>query len=145
MTRPRAKFTTSAILLAVALSVSLVAGCTPEQDRANVVLLINKERAQIGLASVEWNDELGDKAQEWAEHLADSGKLGHSVLTEGVSAGWRALGENVGYGNDIGNVHVAFMRSQVHREAILNRVYRGIGIGVAERGSQLFIVEVFKA
>ncbi len=145
MTRPRTPHAVSACVLALVLALSMVAACTPEQDRANVVLLINKERATYRLGAVEWNDELGDKAQLWSEHLADSGKLGHSVLSDGVSVGWRALGENVGYGDDIGKVHVAFMNSPAHREAILNGVYRAIGIGIAQRGDQLYIVEVFKA
>ena len=47
-----------------------------------------------------WSDDLGRKAQQWAGVLADRGALQHSKLDDGVDPGWRALGENVGYGPD---------------------------------------------
>jgi len=48
----------------------------------------------------------------------------------------RVTSENVG-------AHSQFMRSSAHRANILDSDMDSIGIGVAERGGQLFVVEDF--
>jgi len=145
MTHPRAARRILAILMASCLALVAMAGCSPEQDRTSAVIFVNKERAAHGLRGLAWSDDLGNKAQRWAAVLADRGTLAHSVLSDGVAPGWRAIGENVGFGSNVKVVHDGFMSSAVHREAILNRTYRSIGTGVVERGGRLYVVQVFKA
>ncbi len=145
MPRPRAARRILAILMASCLAAVAMVGCTPEQDRTAAVIFVNKERQARGLRGLAWSDDLGNKAQRWAAVLADRGTLSHSVLSDGVAPGWRAIGENVGYGPNVAAVHDQFMNSRVHRDAILNGTYRAIGTGVAERGGRLYVVQVFKA
>jgi uncharacterized protein YkwD len=145
MTRPRAARRILAVLLTAGLAAALLAGCTPEQDRTSSVIFVNHERTTRGLRSMAWSDDLGNKAQRWAAVLAERGTLSHSVLSDGVAPGWRAIGENVGYGESVSAVHTQFMNSKPHRDAILNRTYRAIGTGVAQRGNRVYVVQVFKA
>jgi uncharacterized protein YkwD len=145
MTRPRAARRIVAIFLAAGLAFVALGGCSPEQDRTSAVIFVNKERSARGLQGLSWSDDLGNKAQQWAAVLADRGGLAHSVLSDGVAPGWRAIGENVGYGPNVNSVHNQFMGSKVHRDAILNGTYRRIGTGVAERNGRLYVVQVFKA
>ncbi len=76
-----------------------------------------------------WSPELAAKATSWAQHLADTGTLAHSVLTQGVPAGWHALGENVGYAGVGRSVHSGFLNSPEHRQNMLNPKWRVMGIG----------------
>lgn len=131
------------LIVGLLLAVS-AAACTPEGDRTNAVLLVNGERAALGLPAMSWDDELGLKAQAWAQHLAEIGQLGHSVLTDGVSSEWTALGENVGEGADLGAIHDAFMKSPSHRAAILNPRFRAVGVGAVLSKNVIFVVEVFR-
>jgi uncharacterized protein YkwD len=68
----------------------------------------------------------------------------HSDLTDGISSGWAVLGENVGAGQTIDQVHDAFMNSPEHRRVILSRSYNTMGIGVYERNGEYWVVEVYK-
>lgn len=134
----------SLLLILVGLTMTLtLVGCDAAESRTSAIIFINHERADRGLAGISWADDLGAKAQGWADHLAAVGQLGHSVLTDGVAPGWTVIGENVGVGADIAAVHDGFMRSPRHREAILNGQYRSVGVGVTQRGNELWVVEVF--
>lgn len=145
MPRPSALRRVVVATLALVLPAAALAACTPEQNRSSAVVFVNQERAARGLRGVSWSDDLGRKAQQWAGVLADRGVLQHSKLDDGVDPGWRALGENVGYGGTVKSVHDQFMSSKIHRDAIMNGVYRNIGIGVVERGGRTYVVQVFKA
>jgi len=135
-----------ATVLALAVLTSLTTGCEPQQDRTNAALLVNRERMADGLVALGWDDELGNKAQAWADRLAATAQLNHSVLQQGVTPGWKLLGENIGFGADVMDVHQAFMNSPVHRDAILERRYRGIGVGVATGADgKSYVVQVFRA
>jgi len=135
-----------ATVLAVAVLTALTTGCEPQQARTNAALLVNRDRMADGLVALGWDDELGNKAQAWADRLAAAAELSHSILQQGVTPGWRLLGENVGFGNDVLDIHQAFMNSPVHRGAILERRYRGIGVGIATGANgKTYVVQVFRA
>lgn len=131
-------------LLAVVLLCLGTAACNKEQRPYEAFFYANKERAAHRLGALRWNDELAAKAQRWAEHLADLGSLAHSTLTDGVSSGWKRLGENVGSGGDVSEVHDGFMGSPTHRAAILGN-FEQAGVGVVERNGKMWVVEVFRA
>ena len=54
------------------------------------------------------------------------------------------VGENVGVGGSVDEVHASFLGSTEHRRAILSRSYDSMGIGVAERNGQVWVVEVYR-
>jgi len=131
-------------VLAVALLSLAAAACNKEQRPYEAFYYVNKERAARHLGVLRWDDELAAKAQQWAEHLANIGSLAHSTLSDGVSSGWTKLGENVGSGGDVRDVHDGFMGSSTHRAAILGSFDRA-GMGVVERNGKTWVVEVFRS
>ena len=111
-------------------------------DQRTVAAQINTTRRNQGRPGLTLHRRLADKAQRWAEHMAARNRLSHSVLTQGVPAGWRALAENVGYGGGLSEVHGAFLGSAGHRANILGP-YNYVGTGVARGGGRLWVVHVF--
>jgi uncharacterized protein YkwD len=99
---------------------------TPE-DRTSVIDLVNASRAQAGLPPLRENVTLDRKADGWAQHLRDVCSLSHSRLSDGAPSDWMKLGENVGYGGTIDQVHVAYMNSPGHRANILDPSFTSMG------------------
>ena len=147
MQRTHTAGTARRVLVALAVTVGLataMTGCIPNESNLKNAYLINTERISRGMRPFDWNDQLAAKARAWAQHMADTGTVSHSELQAGVSAGWSALGENVGAGGSVDEVHNAFMQSAEHRRAILNRSYDSMGIGTAERNGTVYVVEVYR-
>ena len=130
-----------AIVIGVAAAVS---GCIPSQANLKNAYLVNTERISRGLKPFGWDDELAAKATGWAQKMAESDTVMHSPLTAGISSGWVVLGENVGAGQTIDQIHDAFMKSPEHRRVILSAAYSKMGIGVYERNGEYWVVEVYK-
>lgn len=121
----------------------LLAACGMNADQQRAFDLVNQSRSSSGIASLEQDNTAKKKAQAWAEHLARQGKLAHSNLASGMDDGWKALGENVGYGSSIDHVHQQFMNSSGHRKNILNAGYTHLGVGVAQGNGRTYVVHVF--
>jgi uncharacterized protein YkwD len=104
--------------------------------------LINATRSANGRRRLAIGASLTRKAQNWAEFLAAIDRLAHTDLTAGVPSDWRALGENVGHGRRIIDVHRAFLGSVGNRRNILGRASR-LGAGYATGHGRVFIVQIF--
>lgn len=113
---------------------------TAEQRR--IAQLVNESRSAAGRRPLALHRTLRDKAQAWAQKMARDGRLSHSDLDQGVPPGWRSLGENVGYGVSISQVHRGFMSSGGHRANILGN-YNHLGTGYATGHGRVWIVQVF--
>ena len=112
-------------------------------SEAAFVSNINALRGSRGIGGVQAHSVLTAKAQDWANHMAATGVLSHSKLTDGISVGWRKLGENVGRGPSISSLHTAFTNSPAHRANMLDGQYRWVGVGVAYGFGQMWVAEVF--
>ncbi|HKY16392.1 MAG TPA: CAP domain-containing protein [Microthrixaceae bacterium] len=132
------------MVLAILATATVMTGCDPEHKPLENWYYVNKERTSRGLKPLGYDGQLAAKARGWAEVLASRGALAHSTLTDGVSPGWRTLGENVGYGGSVLAVHGGFLNSRDHREVMLGRAYQTMGVGVVERGGTTWVVEVYK-
>jgi len=132
------------VVLAVLATAALTTGCDPEQKPLENWYYVNQERTGRGLKPLGYDGQLAAKASAWAEVLAGRGDLSHSNLADGVSPGWRALGENVGYGGTVLAVHGGFLDSPEHRAVMLSRAYKTMGVGVVERDGTTWVVEVYK-
>ena len=128
------------VLLSGAL---LLAARGMNADQQRTFDLVNQSRAAAGLPALKEDNTATKKAQAWAEHLAAKGSLSHSNLASGMDDGWKALGENVGYGASIDHVHTQYMNSTGHRNNILNRGYTHLGTGVAQGNGRTYTVHVF--
>jgi len=131
-------------LMGIGLIVGMAGACTKDQQPLESLFYVNKARESAHLPDLAWNDQLAAKAQAWAERMASTNQLAHSNLVDGVGRGWSYLGENVGCGGGVHDVHEGFMNSKTHRDAILGHEFSSVGVGVAERGGKIWIAQVFE-
>lgn len=108
---------------------------------AQVVDLVNQERAKVGLAALTSQSQLVTAAQRHSNDMATNTFMSHDgsdgstpytrINDTGYftgSASW-SYGENVAAGYATAStVMTAWMNSQVHRDNILNSTFREIGV-----------------
>jgi uncharacterized protein YkwD len=115
--------------------------------RDATLCLLNAERQERGLRPLRQNDKLGVAAESYSREMVEHKFFAHvsaatgSTLRDRVSAttylrgasGWQ-LGENLAWGSGElstpARTVVAWMRSPGHRDNILTRRFREIGIGI---------------
>src|SRR5215213_1913744 len=106
---------------------------------------VNRARARHGSHRLALDPQLSQVARRharemrWRRVLFHSDKLGHRVTN------WRALGENVGTGYSVASIHRAFMHSPLHRENVMWRGFRHVGVGVTRSGGRLWVTVVFES
>ncbi|MFB7653176.1 MULTISPECIES: CAP domain-containing protein [unclassified Streptomyces] len=106
---------------------------------AQVLALVNEERAAAGCSPVTANDKLTRAADDYSDVMASSGVMSHtgpdgSTMTTRVEAAgyqWSTLGENIARGQaDAAAVMDSWMNSEGHRANILNCSFKELGVGV---------------
>lgn len=137
-----------ALLGALLVLSAATTGCeTLDGERADVVALANRSRAQAGIGLLTPDVALDLKADAWARQIRDACRLSHSRLQDGAPQGWVTLGENVGFGGSIGEVHAGYLESPGHRRNILDSRFTHIGAAAVwgDCGGQrrVFTVQVF--
>lgn len=140
-----------AVIIAVCavgvLSGTLTSCETTPADRAAVRDLINASRAAAGLPALRENATLNVKADRWAQTMRNECRIWHSHLADGAPPEWRKLGENVGMGGSIQQIHVAYMNSPGHRANILDASFNQVGTaavwGTCRGFRTVFTVHVF--
>jgi uncharacterized protein YkwD len=116
-----------------------VAGPGPsEDDKREVLRLVNDIRAAEGLEPLAWNDSLAGAAEAFAKDRASVGEGGHtgsdgSQPYERMQAGGydgTNFGENVAVGQKTpAEVVKAWMDSPPHRKNILDPGFKELGVG----------------
>ncbi|MEY2228901.1 CAP domain-containing protein [Streptomyces sp. BF23-19] len=111
---------------------------------AQVLALVNQERAAAGCSAVSLNAKLTKAAQDHSADMASHSNMSHTG-SDGSDPGaritragytWSTYGENVAYGYSTPEkVMEGWMNSQGHRENILNCSFKEIGIGLAQPGN----------
>lgn len=105
---------------------------------AEVLRLVNEERAQVGCTPLAANSALADLAQDFSEDMAQRGFFDHtdpsgaSPWDRAAKAGVTDLGgENIARGQaDAASVMEAWMNSPGHKANILNCDFKTLGVGV---------------
>lgn len=119
--------------------------------------LVNRERQKLGIKALEWDERLEGLSRRYSEQMAEEGFFSH-YDADGKSIKdrfrtlqirkWRKVGENLFKfsGNaDFKKYAIrGWMRSQGHRENILDYTYTysGVGIAVAENGT-IYVTQIF--
>lgn len=99
----------------------------------DVYVRVNDERRARGLPPLEWHEGLADIARRWSEEMIAT-TFEHSTAEFRVHPEFPGTGENIAMGQSSSDVlHVGWMRSDGHRENILNPDYSAIGVGVVCR------------
>ncbi|GAA0300481.1 hypothetical protein GCM10010302_43820 [Streptomyces polychromogenes] len=115
----------------------------PSDAQAEVLALVNQERAAAGCPAVTVNAKLTKAAQDHSADMAAHADMSHTG-SDGSDPGqritragyqWQTYGENVAYGYSTpAQVMEGWMNSPGHRRNILDCSYREIGIGLAQPG-----------
>ncbi|QIP83880.1 CAP domain-containing protein [Streptomyces sp. Tu 2975] len=114
-------------------------GSDPSGPEAQVLSLVNKERASAGCSPLTANAKLTQAADDYSDVMARSGVMSHtgpdgSTMTSRVEAAgyvWSTLGENIARGQaDAASVMNSWMNSPGHRANILNCSFKELGVGV---------------
>lgn len=113
--------------------------------------LLNRARAEQGLPALEANAQLQQAARAHSQLMASRQKLSHRFSDEAVVRERLAVtglhfdtdGENVGFNQTAEGADQGFMHSPPHRANILNPNYNAVGIGVVQRGGNIWVTEDF--
>lgn len=113
---------------------SVVNGVRLNGVEAALLKRINSVRAARRLPTLTVAPGYTDVARRWSAAQAKRRVLAHNPnarvqLVAAGGAGWRALGENVGFGMNADSLFKAYWNSSSHRANMLNPAYRYIGIG----------------
>jgi len=156
----RTKRVLSAILAATVLSViapntlATAAGtatngstCWESKDsESEFAEKINGSRNRAGKGTLKLDPELSKAARSHTRGMANKDLLYHTPgdrLTRKVT-NWSTLGENVGVGNWVGELHDAFMASPGHKGNILYRGFTHVGVGVIVRNNRMWVTVIFE-
>ena len=137
------------LLLVVATVGWAQAGASP--DERSLFTAANHERREQGLPALKWNDALAGAARQHAQEMARQNTVAHVLPSEASLPGratragvkFSSLSENVVQCASAEGAHNQFMKSPAHRANILDSDMDSVGVGVAVRGGQLFVVEDF--
>ncbi len=106
--------------------------------RNEMLDLINKERAKVGLWKLSLNEKLNKSAQLHAEYMDRTGDYNHTTKDwvafddRITAAGYTglAIGENIAWNQEtVKSVMNSWMNSPMHKANILNNDFSEIGIG----------------
>lgn len=106
---------------------------------------VNKARVSNGLAKVSLDPELSMVARRNSRRMAKNDALVHTSNLGGKVTNWNLLGENIGYGVSVRQLHSMFMDSQAHKDNILKAPFRHLGVGVIKKGEYLWVTVVFES
>jgi len=145
------------VALAICLLAALgVAACAQTQQTISpaerfLFDAANRERASRGLGQLAWTDSLANAARQHAFMMAQRNTISHqfpgepdlSERAHRAGVHFSALAENVAEAPSASDIHTGWMNSPPHRENLLDPGLDSIGIGVVERGGELFAAEDF--
>jgi uncharacterized protein YkwD len=123
----------------------------PTSEEGSLFQAVNRERQKAGLPALHWDDELATAARQHASAMAKQRSVAHTLPGEPSLPGratragvhFSALAENIVMAQDVDAAHEAFVHSVNHRANMLDAEMDSIGIGVVERGGQVYVVEDF--
>ena len=109
------------------------------------VAKVNAARESAGLRPYSVASDLTSVARSHSAQMASRQSLYHNPnLTTDVQ-NWQAVGENVGEGPTVSDIHVAFMNSPEHRSNILDHDFTQIGVGVSvDSNGTIWVTEDFR-
>ena len=140
--------------IVMTLTIALSAGMARAQseDERRLVDLTNEARTEAGLKPVVWDANLGAAAHAHAVLMAQQGgQISHRYPGEadlperaaGAGAHFSVIAENIAGGTSPGQIHGAWMQSQVHHDNLMNANIDHIGVGLISAHGTLYAVADF--
>lgn len=128
-------------LLAVAVAVvsgvtasvveSGVATADPVGDEGSFVAKLNEFRGARGLRPLAVRADLQEVARSWSRVMLGRNDIAHNPdLAVQAPGDWDRLGENVGVGVTVQDIHDAFVASPTHLRQMVDDRFDSVGVGV---------------
>lgn len=122
-----------------------------------ILEITNKNRADNGLPPLAWSEDMARVARvhsdnmarfDFFNHVGLDGKLVSDRADDLGFGKWRSIGENIafnqGYDDPVEQACMRWMQSPSHRENILNKKWKEVGIGVAiTQDGKYYFTQVF--
>src|SRR4051794_17156861 len=106
---------------------------------------MNAARQASGLAPYAVASDLASVARNHSQQMASQQSLYHNPSLTTQVQNWQAVGENVGEGPSVSDIHTAFMNSPEHRANILDHDFTQVGVGVAvDKNGIIWVTEDFR-
>jgi Cysteine-rich secretory protein family len=106
---------------------------------------MNSARQANGLRPYAVASDLTSVARSHSEQMASRQSLYHNPSLTTQVSNWQAVGENVGEGPTVADIHQAFMNSPEHRANILDHDFTQVGVGVTVDGNGIvWVTEDFR-
>lgn len=107
---------------------------------------MNFARDLKGLGKLSLDPELSKVARKHTRDMIAANLLYHTPSDKLRTriTNWSVIGENVGVGSTVTTLHTAFMDSPGHRDNILYRSFRHVGIGVLDK-DRMWVTVIFEA
>lgn len=117
-------------------------GAALTADEAQMLALINQERAKNGLPALQVDPRLVETARLKSRDMIAAGYFGHNSPTYGspfdmmrvAGVKYRYAGENLAGASTVERAHQALMASPGHRANILSPRFTRVGIGIVDGG-----------
>lgn len=145
----RKLFFKAAAIVVLALTASVLepgvaSAADPAADEAAFLGKLNEVRAANGAGPLSVNPALVGVARAWSAQMVAAGGISHnpSLAAQGPS-NWARLGENVGYGPNVQDIHNAFVASPGHFRNMVDGGFREVGIGVLYSASRIYVTVNF--
>jgi uncharacterized protein YkwD len=106
---------------------------------------VNNARGSHGLVKLKLDPEMSKIARSHSKTMAKKASLYHTKNLGSKVTNWKSLGENVGYGSTVKQLHNLFMGSSGHRDNILKASYRHVGVGSTRKDGTLWITVIFES
>ena len=112
---------------------------------AQFIAKVNAARQANGQAPYSVASDLTAVARQQSANMASRTSLYHNPSLTSQVPNWQAVGENVGEGPSVNDIHVAFMNSPEHRANILDHDFTQIGVGVSvDKNGIVWVTEDFR-
>jgi uncharacterized protein YkwD len=112
---------------------------------AQFIAKMNAARQANGQAPYSVSSDLTAIARSHSANMASKNSLYHNPSLTSEVQNWQAVGENVGEGGTVSDIHTAFMNSPEHRANILDHDFTQVGVGVSvDKRGVIWVTEDFR-
>ena len=109
------------------------------------VAKMNAARQSAGLRPYSVASDLTSIARQHSAQMASQQRLYHNPNLTSQVQNWQAVGENVGEGPTVSDIHNAFMQSPEHKANILDHDFTQVGVGVVlDKNGIIWVTEDFR-
>jgi len=134
----------SAGAAAVSLAPAAHADSTTSME-SQFIAKMNAARQASGLRPYSVAYDLTSIARQHSAQMAQRQTLYHNPSLTSQVQNWQAVGENVGEGPTVTDIHEAFMHSPEHRANILDHDFTQVGVGVTvDSNGVVWVTEDFR-